>query len=374
MIKIAYGDKLKIQQTDVGFKGSAIECRIYAEDSAKNFLPSIGRLTRYIEPFGKKIRIDSGVVEGSEISMFYDPMIAKLCSWGETRDISIKRMESALDNFLLEGIDHNIPFLSAILGSKRFKSADLSTSFIQEEYEEGFQGIIPNNQEEWTLGTIILAYHITEILKDFDSLEGFSEEWQVHINYQSLQSDISKLNFKIKKQVGDEIRLLIQPIASKKVLGIANEYLIFDIQKDFITKLVSASIKLFSDNNNEISFPEKIQCRINYQNPSLDLLYRGISISATVLPRHIAENHKYMKPIKIVDKSNFLLCPMPGKLIRVLVKENDIVDEGQPLCVVEAMKMENTLIASKKCMVNKINHEEGATLSVDQIIMEFIFK
>ena len=154
----------------------------------------------------------------------------------------------------------------------------------------------------------------------------------------------------------------------------ADEYLIFDIQKDFITKLVSASIKLFSDNNNEISFPEKIQCRINYQNPSLDLLYRGISISATVLPRHIAEHHKYMKPIKIVDKSNFLLCPMPGKLIRVLVKENDIVDEGQPLCVVEAMKMENTLIASKKCMVNKINHEEGATLSVDQIIMEFIFK
>ena len=111
-----------------------------------------------------------------------------------------------------------------------------------------------------------------------------------------------------------------------------------------------------------------------YFSLSVYLLYRGISISATVLPRHIAEYHKYMKPIRIVDKSNFLLCPMPGKLIRVLVKENDIVDEGQPLCVVEAMKMENTLIASKKCMVNKINHEEGATLSVDQIIMEFIFK
>ncbi|MDC3172438.1 acetyl/propionyl/methylcrotonyl-CoA carboxylase subunit alpha [Alphaproteobacteria bacterium] len=380
MINIAFGEKLDIAQKDVKLNGSAIETRIYAENPYKNFLPSIGRLTKYNPPKEKKypdgsiIRNDTGVREGDEVSMFYDPMIAKLCSWGETRDISIKRMESALDNFLLEGIDHNIPFLSAILGSKRFKSADLSTSFIQEEYEEGFQGIIPNKQEEWTLGTIILAYHITEILKDFDSLEGFSEEWQVHIKYKSLLSDISKLNFKIKKQVGDEIRLLIQPIASKKILGIANEYLIFDIQKDFITKLVSASIKLFCDNNNEISFPEKIQCRINYQNPSLDLLYRGISISATVLPRHIAEHHKYMKPIKIVDKSNFLLCPMPGKLIRVLVKENDIVDEGQPLCVVEAMKMENTLIASKKCMVNKINHEEGATLSVDQIIMEFIFK
>ena len=130
----------------------------------------------------------------------------------------------------------------------------------------------------------------------------------------------------------------------------------------------------FNDSNHELSFPDKIQCRINYQNPNLELFYRGISISATILPRHVAEHYKYMKPIKIEDRSNLLICPMPGKLIRVLVKENDIVDEGQPLCVVEAMKMENTLTASKKCMVNKINYQEGATLSVDQIIMEFIFK
>ena len=380
MINIAYGKKLDITQKDIKLNGSAIETRIYAENPYKNFLPSIGRLTKYHPPKEKKypdgsiIRNDTGVREGDEVSMFYDPMIAKLCSWGETRDVSIKRMESALDNFLLEGIDHNISFLSAILGNKRFKSANISTSFIQDEFEGGFQGIIPNKHEEWTLASIILAYHITEISKDFETSEGFSKEWQVHINYKSLVSEISKLNFKIKKQVEDKIQLYVQPIPSKKTSGMVNEYLIIDIQKDFIAKLVSASIKLFNDSDHELTFPDKIQCRINYQNPNLELFYRGISMSATILPRHVAEHYKYMKPIKIVDRSNLLICPMPGKLIRVLVKENDIVDEGQPLCVVEAMKMENTLTASKKCMVNKINYQEGATLSVDQIIMEFIFK
>ena len=140
MINVASGKKLKIKQEDVKLNGSAIESRIYAENPYKNFLPSIGRLTKYDPPKEKKYydetltRNDTGVKEGDEISMFYDPMIAKLCSWGQTREISIKRMESALDNFLLEGIDHNIPFLSAILANKRFKSGDLSTSFIQEEY------------------------------------------------------------------------------------------------------------------------------------------------------------------------------------------------------------------------------------------------
>ena len=138
MINVATGKKLEIKQEDVRLNGSAIESRIYAENPYKNFLPSIGRLTKYNPPKEKKhddgtlTRNDTGVKEGDEISMFYDPMIAKLCSWGQTREISIKRMESALDNFLLEGIDHNIPFLSAILANKRFKSGDLSTSFIQE--------------------------------------------------------------------------------------------------------------------------------------------------------------------------------------------------------------------------------------------------
>ena len=380
MINIAYGKKLEMTQKDVHLKGSALEVRIYAENPYKNFLPSIGRLTKYNPPKetkhsdGSITRNDTGVREGDEVSMFYDPMIAKLCTWGETRDISTKRMESALDNFLVEGIDNNIPFLSAILQNKRFKSGDLSTSFIQDEYEQGFQGIIPNEKEEWTLASLILAYHITEISKDFEFSEGFSKEWEVHIKYKSSLSIIAKLNFKIKKLSGDKVQLYLKPIPNKKIPGIINEYLPINIEKDFITKLSTSSIKLFSDSNEEVSFPNKIQCRVKHENPNLELFYRGVSMSAIVLPRHIAEHYKHMKPIKIVDKSNLLLCPMPGKLIRILVKENDIVEEGQPLCIVEAMKMENTLLASKKCMISKIHFEEGATLSVEQTIMEFLFK
>ena len=169
MINIASGKTLEIKQEDVELNGSAIESRIYAENPYKSFLPSIGRLTKYDPPKEKKhddntvTRNDTGVKEGDEISMYYDPMIAKLCSWGKTRESAISRMESALDNFLLEGIDHNIPFLSAILANKRFKSGDLSTSFIQDEYKEGFNGVFPSANEEWTLASLLLAYHITEI-------------------------------------------------------------------------------------------------------------------------------------------------------------------------------------------------------------------
>ena len=131
--------------------------------------------------------------------MFYDPMIAKLCSWGKTRDLSINRMESALDNFLLEGIDHNISFLSAILSNKRFKSGDINTAFIDEEFREGFQGIIPNKKLEWTLGSLVLAYHICEISKNFEIFENdqISDEWEVYLHYKQSPQNPSKLKYMI---------------------------------------------------------------------------------------------------------------------------------------------------------------------------------
>ena len=145
------------------------------------------------------------------------------------------------------------------------------------------------------------------------------------------------------------------------------------MHKDFSKKLVSANVQLFSKPKSEITFPEKIECRISYHNPYLYLSYRGISISGLVLPQYVAKHMKHMKPMKIIDKSNLLICPMPGKLIKVLVKEGDVVEDGQALCVVEAMKMENTLIAPKKCKIGKIKFKENDTLSVDQVIMEFAF-
>ena len=378
MICIAYGEKLKLTQDKIVLNGSAIESRIYAENPYKNFLPSIGRLTKYHPPQekthddGSITRNDTGVREGDEVSMFYDPMIAKLCSWGKTREISIKRMETALDNFLLEGIDHNIPFLSSILGSKRFKSGDLTTSFIEDEYPKGFHGRVLDKNEEWILSTLFLAYHLSELSEDFLIDNGISEEWEVQIKNKNIASETINFQFKIKKSLISNHEIYIKPLPLKNVPGIINDYIEVNLQKNYVTKLVAANIKLFD--TNKTSMPELIQCRINNTVPNLELSYRGITLSALILPKHVADYHKYMKPIKIIDKSNLLLCPMPGKLIKVLVKEGDTIEEGQALCVVEAMKMENTLLAEKKCIINKINFREGDTVSVDETIMELNFE
>jgi len=378
MICIAYGEKLKLTQDKIVLNGSAIESRIYAENPYKNFLPSIGRLTKYHPPQekthddGSITRNDTGVREGDEVSMFYDPMIAKLCSWGKTREISIKRMETALDNFLLEGIDHNIPFLSSILGSKRFKSGDLTTSFIEDEYPKGYNGRVPDKNEEWILSTLFLAYYLSELSKDFLIDNGVSEEWEVQIKNKNIASETINFQFKIKKSLISNHEIYIKPLPLKNVPGIINDYIEVNLQKNYVTKLVAANIKLFD--TNKTSMPELIQCRINNTVPNLELSYRGITLFALILPKHVADYHKYMKPIKIIDKSNLLLCPMPGKLIKVLVKEGDTIEEGQALCVVEAMKMENTLLAEKKCIINKINFREGDTVSVDETIMELNFE
>ena len=378
MICIAYGKKLTITQDKIVLNGSAIESRIYAENPYKNFLPSIGRLTKYHPPQekthddGSITRNDTGVREGDEVSMFYDPMIAKLCSWGKTREISIERMESALDKFLLEGIDHNIPFLSSILGSKRFKSGDLTTSFIEDEYPNGFHGRVLDKNEEWILSTLFLAYHLSELSEDFLIDNGISEEWEVQIKNKNIASETINFQFKINKSLISNHEIYIKPLPLKNVPDIINDYIKINLQKNYVTKLVTANIKLFDTNKK--SMPELIQCRINNTVPNLELSYRGITLSALILPKHVANYHKYMKPIKIIDKSNLLLCPMPGKLIKLLVKEGDTVEEGQALCVVEAMKMENTLLAEKNCMINKIKFRQGDIVSVDETIMEFNFE
>ncbi len=378
MINIAYGKKLEITQNDVRLNGSAIETRIYAENPYKNFLPSIGRLTKYNPPKemlhsdGTITRNDTGVREGDEVSMFYDPMIAKLCSWGKTRDLSINRMETALDNFLLEGIDHNISFLSAILANKRFKSGNINTAFIDEEFIEGFQGIIPNKELELTIGSLVLAYHICEISKNFEIFENdqISDEWEVYLHYKQSFQNPSKLKYMINKDNLNLPFVCIKPMYNQITKGLYNDFFTIEVHQDFIKKLVTFKINSQDPSND----PQNIQCRLNNKNNNIHFQYRGITMLANVFPKHVADYHKYMKPIKNLDKSNLLICPMPGKLIKILVKENQIIEEGQSLCVVEAMKMENTLVAPKQCIIKKMNYKEGDTLSVDQVIMEFAFK
>lgn len=377
MIRIAFGEKLNFTQKDVVLIGSAIESRIYAENPYKGFLPSIGRLTKYNPPEERKhddssiTRNDTGVREGDEVSMFYDPMLAKLCTWGETREIAINRMESSLDQFSIEGIDHNIPFLSAIIGSKRFKLGNLTTAFIDEEYPDGFKGQSPNKNEEWILSALFLVFHLSEISKDFHVEEGFSSEWEVQMQDKSKANLLNIFSYQIKKPSNKNNEFYIKPKPSKKINGMIEDYIKVIVETNYLTKIITSNINLFKDGM--IKFPSKIDYKIKYINPSIELNYRGMTLNAFVIPKHVSSLSKYMKPIKLIDKSNLLICPMPGKLIKIMVNEQDSVEEGQSLCVVEAMKMENTLVAQKQGRIKAIKFNEGDTLSVDQVIMEFEF-
>ena len=350
MIKVAYGEKLEVQQKDIQFNGSAIECRIYAEDSSKNFLPSIGRLTRYIEPEGKSIRIDSGVVEGSEISMFYDPMISKLCTYSESRDSSIKEMINALDRYYIEGVKTNRDFLSNILQKKNFHSGLYSTAFISEEYTDGYNSYdvkIENKEILYCVATFINFQYLLRAASISNQLKGFNKTvgnfWRVIDGTENVEVKINYNNFN-------------------------NNYDVYLLKKHF-------SIK----SNWKIGFPlfsAIIDNKLHYfaikrDGPKFSINHKGAIVDLIVLSNRHSELNKIMIPRKEEDKSKLLLAPMPGLLVSILIKEGQTVDENEPLAIIEAMKMENIIKSEKKVTIKKINCKEGDSLEVDQIILEF---
>ena len=350
MIKVAYGEKLEIQQNDIKFTGSAIECRIYAEDSSKNFLPSIGRLTRYIEPQGKNVRIDSGVVEGSEISMFYDPMISKLCTHSETRDFSIQEMINALDRYYIEGVKTNRDFLSNILQKKNFHSGLYSTSFISDEYPDGYNSYnieIENKEILYCVATFINFQYLLRAASISNQLKGFNKTvgnfWRVVDGKKNVEVKINFNNFN-------------------------NNYDVYLLNKHFSIKsnwkigypLFSAII------DNKLHY-----FAINRDGPKFKINHKGGIIDLIVLSNRHSDLNKIMIPRKEEDKSKLLLAPMPGLLVSLLVKEGQVIDENEPLAIIEAMKMENIIKSEKKVTIKKINSKEGDSLEVDQVILEF---
>ncbi len=350
MIKIAFGEKLSFKQSDVNFSGNAIECRIYAEDSSKNFLPSIGRLTRYIEPTGKNVRVDSGVVEGSEISMFYDPMIAKLCTFSNSRKGTIKEMVNALDRYLIEGVKTNKDFLSNILQNKNFEKCNYSTAFISENYKDGYDSFNVNVFEIEKIHAVAVfvnykyllrAASISNQLKGFNKTVGIN--WQVIYDNRNINAKISFNNFNKSYDI-----------------YIGNKYINLKSNWNIGHPLFSAII----DNN--LSYFSIIR-----NGPKFKINHNGSSLEVLVLSNRHSELNKIMIPRKKEDLSKLLLAPMPGLLVSLLVDENQEVEENQPLAIIEAMKMENIIKSTKKTKVKKINCKEGDSLEVDQIILEF---
>jgi propionyl-CoA carboxylase alpha chain len=356
MIRVAYGEKLAMTQDDVKIDGWAIENRVYAEDPYRGFLPSTGRLVRYNPPLagwtddgeanGRRgvdgVRVDDGVYEGGEVSMFYDPMIAKLITWGRTRDEAADRQIAALDAFEIEGLGHNIDFVSAIMQHPRFRSGELTTGFIAEEYPEGFHGAATSDALKRTLA----------------GLAGFLA---------TARADRSR---QIDGQLGDEL----DP-PSAWAVKIAGETHAVEVGGDTIT-VDGAEIDLaleYTPGDRIIHAEadgEALIVKVEAKASGLRLTTRGAIHDVQVLPGHIAHLARHMIEKVPPDMSKYLVCPMPGLLVALNVGEGDAVEAGQPLAVVEAMKMENILRAEKAGRVKAVNAKAGDSLAVDAIILE----
>jgi len=369
MIRVAAGEKLTITQDDVTLTGWAIENRLYAEDPYRNFLPSIGRLTRYRPPQeiasgpllvnGKwqgeapegeaAVRNDTGVYEGGEISMYYDPMIAKLCTWAPTREQAIEAMRVALDSFEVEGIGHNLPFLSAVMDHPKFVSGDMTTAFIAEEYPDGFDGVtLPEDDLRRIAASCSAMHRVAEIRRTrvsgrMDNHERkVGTDWVVTLQGQEFQTTIAA-----------------DPEGSTVTFADGTSY---RVTSDWTPGDQLAVLDV--DGSPLVLKVGKVSGGFRIRN-------RGADLKVHVRTPRQADLAKLMPEKLPPDTSKMLLCPMPGLIVKIDVEVGQEVQEGQALCTVEAMKMENILRAEKKGVVAKINAGPGDSLAVDDVIIEF---
>jgi len=360
MIRVAAGEPLALTQGEIRLNGWAVESRIYAEDPVRNFLPSIGRLVRYREPEtgeqqGRTIRVDTGVEEGGEISMFYDPMIAKLCTHGPDRLAAIDHMAWALDNFFIDGIEHNVPFLGAIMQNEKWRTGNLSTGFIAEEYPEGFAPRPPAADERETLA--IAAVFIDDL----------SNRRRREISGQMSGQDVQFAPVRVADIGGASEKLAVR----KHDDGHA----VIDVLD--AAGAIRRTVKVHSDwwPGNPVWQGEIDGAAVAVQlRPLLNgynLSYRGIRLPAYVFTEREAELAALMPVREAPDTSKMLLCPMPGMVVSIDVSEGQEVKAGERLCAVEAMKMENILRAERDAVVAAINAQPGDSLAVDDVIMEF---
>ena len=378
MIRVAAGEKLELTQDDIKIDGWAIENRVYAEDPYRGFLPSTGRLVRYSPPPASRhqapfassevempigrarlpgvstsldtngdekagyIRVDDGVAEGGEVSIFYDPMIAKLITWGETRDEAADLQVAALDRFELEGLGHNIDFVSAIMQHPRFRSGELTTGFIAEEYPEGFHGAPADEAVTRALAAIagFMASAEADRARRVDGQLGDRldppAKWQVTIGDASHKVKLGRKHIKVDGEKVD----------------IALEYTPGD-------RLVVAEID-----------GSELAVKVAKTRTGWRMTTRGAIHDVRVLPWHVAPLASHMIEKVPPDLSKYLICPMPGLLVALHVGEGDSVEAGQPLATVEAMKMENILRAEKTGVVKSVNAAQGDSLAVDAVILE----
>jgi propionyl-CoA carboxylase alpha chain len=355
MIRVAAGEPLGFTQDDVTLSGWAIENRIYAEDPYRGFLPSIGRLVRYNPPEDARpaygavdadgpayIRVDDGVREGGEVSMFYDPMIAKLITWAPTRIAAIDQQIAALDAFEIDGPGNNIDFVSALMQHPRFREGNITTGFIAEEYPDGFHG----------------APADAGLLRSLSAIAAFAA---------TAEADRAR---RIDGQLGKRLRppadWSVKVDGAEHIVSISTDGVTVDGEDLDIALEYTPGDRVV---HAEIG-DEDLSVRIAKTRGGFKLTTRGASHIARVLPAHVAPYAEHLIEKIPPDLSKFLLCPMPGLLMRLDVAAGDKVEAGQPLAVVEAMKMENILRAEKAGTVKSVNAKPGDSLAVDEVILE----
>jgi propionyl-CoA carboxylase alpha chain len=377
MIRVAAGERLAMTQDDIGIDGWAIENRVYAEDPYRGFLPSTGRLVQYSPPAASRlqgpfvssavetpahglstaleanaggyIRLDDGVYEGGEVSRFYDPMIAKLITWAPTRDEAADLQIEALDHFHIRGLSHNIDFLSAIMQHPRFRSGELTTGFIAEEFPDGFHGAATSEGLKRLLAAVCAgneftlqsrSRRISGQLDGDDGREGVlrvTTEWLVKLGGE---------RFEVTLGDGHAV------VNGVRIAGTC----------DWMPGMVEATATDGEGGHYGLI--------VERQGNRWKVTTRGAQHTALVLPLRLARHESLMLEKVPPDLSRFLICPMPGMLVKLHVAEGETVQPGQPLATVEAMKMENILRAEKEGVIAKINAAEGESLAVDAVILE----
>ncbi|MCY4343817.1 MAG: acetyl/propionyl/methylcrotonyl-CoA carboxylase subunit alpha [Gammaproteobacteria bacterium] len=349
MIRVAVGEPLPLTQDDVRQNGWAVESRVYAEDPSRNFLPAIGRLVRYQPPAeSARVRVDTGIEEGSEVSMFYDPMIAKLATWGESREAAIETMGEALDAYYIRGVNHNISFLGAVIAHERFRAGRLTTHFIDEEFPDGFQAdALPAGSTDVPV-IAAAAVHQTRTARAAEIsgqtrrfARAANTDWTVVINKAPHPVRVTAIDNGFTVRLGDADRQVAtawrpgEPLFRARIDGVP------------------------------------VLAQVDVEGTGYRLFHRGAEVSALVLTARGAELVEHMIEQAPPDLSRFLLSPMSGLLVRLRVQAGDKVGAGEELAVVEAMKMENSLRAANDGVVKAVLASAGDSLEVDQPILEF---
>lgn len=352
MLRSAYGEKLNLEQDKLKINGWAIESRVYAEDPYRNFLPSIGRLKRFIPPFEGPlgqgtVRIDSGVREGDEISMFYDPMIAKLITHGSTRDDALDTQAAALDRFHIEGIQDNIPFCAAVMDEARFRSGDITTAYIKDEFPEGFNGTEPTDAQRIMLTAAaayvhgVLTRRAAHTSGRLSPIEDLREDWVVIL--------------------GDE-HIPVHMVLHEGEAEIAVNEKVHTLVTDWIPGMPLLQGVLDG---------QAIAVKIATKTEGYLVRHRGVRLNALVCTPEAAEMHQRLPEKEKPDLSKLIISPMPGLVVSVDVEVGQEVEEGQAVCIVEAMKMQNIIRAEASSAVKAINVEAGDSVAADQIMIEF---